>query len=83
MSRSITRPRVIGAVAVTLLAATAFGAGFAVADQPHMQSALGYLGQAKGELEAAVADKGGHRLKAIADVDAAITQVQEGINFAR
>ena len=60
-----------------------FVAGRASADQPHMQSALDHLRAAKGELDQALADKGGHRAKAIALVNDAIVQVEKGIEFDR
>jgi hypothetical protein len=47
-----------------------------------MQSALTALNNAKTELTAADADKGGHRDKALSDVNAAITQVNAGIAYA-
>jgi len=50
--------------------------------QPHMVAARDELRAARGELEAAEANKGGHRERAIALVDDAINQVNEGINFA-
>ncbi len=56
--------------------------GMAVAGQPHMQNALNSLNTAKTELTAADADKGGHRDKALSDVNAAITQVNAGIAYA-
>ena len=83
MSKLATRPRLIGAMAVSVLGAIAFGAGFALADQPHMVSALASLQSARTELAIATPDKGGHRVKALADVDAAITQVNLGIDAAR
>ena len=49
--------------------------------QPHMRAALGSLQNARGQLLAATADKGGHRAKAIELVDAAINQVNLGIAF--
>ncbi len=58
------------------------GIGYAVGAQPHMESAIGFLQNARGELEAAVADKGGHRVKAIGLVDEAIHQVREGMAAA-
>lgn len=48
-------------------------------DQPHMQAALDALNAAKGNLENAADDKGGHRRKAIELVNAAIDEVQLGI----
>jgi hypothetical protein len=82
MFKFVTRPRVIGVVAASLLTAAAFGAGFALADQPHMEAAKGLLEQARSELNAAEANKGGHRLKAIADIDAAIAEVRAGMAAA-
>jgi hypothetical protein len=71
----------------TLLVTLAIGAGFLAgrvsADQPHMQAALEHLREAKGSLERADADKGGHRDRAIRLVNDAIDQVDKGINFAR
>lgn len=56
--------------------------GVAVADpQPHMKEALGTLRIAKDQLEKATADKGGHRVKALALVKDAIDEVQAGIDF--
>ena len=49
--------------------------------QPHMRSALVNLKAAKGQLEKASADKGGHRVKAIAEVDEAIKETQAGMVF--
>jgi len=59
------------------LAGCASGSG-----QPHMTAALDELRSARSELDAAMADKGGHRGKAIALVDDAITEVRAGIDYA-
>jgi len=56
-----------------------FAAGFALAAQPHMQAALKALRNSKADLEAALPDKAGHRVKAIGLVDQAIAEVQAGI----
>ena len=50
-------------------------------NQPHMRAALGSLQSGQGQLQAATADKGGHRAKAIELVNAAIDQVNRGIAF--
>lgn len=50
--------------------------------QPHMQTALQSLENAKVALEKADPDKGGHRVKAIEFTDKAIAQVKEGIAYA-
>ena len=47
--------------------------------QPHMRAALTALQSAKRHLELASADKGGHRLKAIGHVNAAVEEVRLGI----
>jgi hypothetical protein len=59
-------------------------AGIAVAAsvqaaQPHMENALRALRNAKNQLEMAIPDKAGHRVKAIELVNQAIAQVEEGI----
>ena len=51
----------------------------AALDQPHMQAALDALNAAKGNLESALDDKGGHRKKALELVNSAIDEVQLGI----
>lgn len=53
------------------------------ADQPYMKAAKTNLNQAKGNLNKATADKGGHRNKARGLVDEAIEQVNKGIAFDR
>lgn len=64
---------------------SAFVGGFAtsaMADkQPQMAKALNSLQDAKRELENATADKGGHRVKAIALVNDAIAEVKAGVEF--
>jgi hypothetical protein len=61
------------------------GVAFVVnaADQPRMQAALDALRSARSHLEAATADKGGHRANAINLVDKAIDEVQKGIEYDR
>jgi len=59
--------------------AATFAAGYAVAAQPHMQAALRALSNASGELNAALPDKGGHRVKAIGLVNDAIAETEAGI----
>jgi hypothetical protein len=66
-----------------LLAAGA--AGMAVAataeavPQPHMQAALRALNNAQEQLEKAIPDKAGHRVKAMELVKQAIRETEEGI----
>ena len=70
---------VVGAAALAIAGGLGFGVGSVSAQQPHMQNALGDLQAARGELNAALADKGGHRVAALSLVNQAITQVQAGI----
>ena len=77
----ITR-RALAAIALV----STFGLGTltgALANQPHMKSALGHLQAARGELEQASTDKGGHRVAALNAVDAAIRETRMGIEFDR
>jgi hypothetical protein len=78
-----TRSRIVVAFLLCAVLVSAFFLGRASADQPHMQAALEHLRMAKGELEKADADKGGHRARALRLVDDAIAQVEKGINFDR
>jgi hypothetical protein len=68
---------------VILLYVSTIGLSSAFARQPHMDRALGHLREARAALERAEPNKGGHRERAIALVDQAIAQVEEGIRFAR
>ena len=68
--------------AVVLVLFTVAIAG-AIPDQPMMQAARGDLQTAKRELQAAIADKGGHRVKAIRLVNSAIAEVNAGIAYDR
>jgi len=70
-----------GAFGATLALGAAIGV--AVADQPQMHRALENLRQARNNLEHATADKGGHRVAAIADIDQAIHEVEEGMRYDR
>jgi hypothetical protein len=49
--------------------------------QPHMQAALDALQTAERQLAIAARDHGGHRVKALAQVRAAIAEVRRGIAF--
>lgn len=72
--------RVVAAFAgAVIAAAVAFPA--AAEPQPHMTAALAALKTAEGELAHASRDKGGHRVKALAQVRSAIAQVEAGIRF--
>jgi hypothetical protein len=79
MSRFISPQKLLVGVAIV----SSLGIGYALGAQPHMDAALGLLQNARGELNAAEPNKGGHREKAIALVDQAIGEVRAGIAFAR
>ncbi len=76
--RSLAAMGVAGA-AVALGATALTAAPAEAAGQPHMTSALASLQTALSELQAAIPDKGGHRLKAIALVKAAIAETTKGL----
>lgn len=71
----------IAAAVVFALVFTGIGYGIAVANQPHMVNARGYLNSALSELESAQANKGGYRDQAIGYVKQAIGSVNSGIAY--
>ncbi|HVR37624.1 MAG TPA: hypothetical protein VMU84_00900 [Thermoanaerobaculia bacterium] len=75
--------RILVALALVVVIATAFIGGRLSAAQPQMQAALTNLRQARANLDRATADKGGHREKALVLVNQAIDEVQEGIQYDR
>ena len=83
MSTLTRRNRIFVACVLALIFLTGCIAGRLSADQPHMQAAMEHLRMAKGELEKADEDKGGHRVKAIKLVNEAMEQVEKGMNFDR
>ena len=70
----------LSVVALSATLVTGIFIGQAVAQHPHMRSALDDLRAAKGELLAAMPNKAGHRDRAINLVNDAIAQVQMGID---
>lgn len=70
----------VGLTAVTMIG---IGAGAALAAQPYMHTALRDLESARTALEHASSDKGGHRAKALQEVNAAIRETEEGMRYAR
>jgi hypothetical protein len=82
MSTLSRRNRILVACVLALIFLTGCIAGRLSADQPHMQAALEHLRLAKGELERAEEDKGGHRVRAIRLVNDAIVQVEKGMEHA-
>jgi len=71
--------RLIVVAGAAILLEVGFTAGCVVVAQPHMYNALNALQTARGELQVALADKGGHRVIAIRLINEAIGQVQAGI----
>ena len=74
---------VLTALFLAAVLVTGFVAGRAHAAQPHMQSAVKHLRSAHHELETALADKGGHREKAMRLVHEAISETEAGIEYSR
>jgi hypothetical protein len=76
----------LGGVIVTMSRVKSLAVPFALAllsgCGSHMQHALDDLRSAREQLIAAEPNKGGHREKAIEDVDRAIEQVKKGMEFA-
>jgi hypothetical protein len=68
---------------VVLLSISALGLSSASARQPHMDRALEHLRAARAELQSAEDNKGGWRERAIAHVDRAIADTENGRAFAR
>jgi Flp pilus assembly protein TadG len=59
------------------------GAGIALAAQTHMVNARQDLSSALAQLQQATADKGGHRDNAINYTKQALSEVNQGIQFAK
>jgi hypothetical protein len=77
MTTSSARAMLLGAAI-----AASVGVGYAIGAQPHMNESIGFLQSARGELQAATPNKGGHRERAIGLIDQAIGEVRAGIAFA-
>jgi hypothetical protein len=56
-----------------------YGVGLTQVNQPHMRAALADLNLAKGELQVAMRNKGGHRVTALNLTKQAIDEVEAGI----
>lgn len=68
---------------VIIAAIASIGLNSARADQPHMRRALEHLRAARAELQSAEHNKGGWRVRAIANVDKAIADTEKGMAVAR
>jgi hypothetical protein len=62
--------------------AASMGIGYAIGAQPHMNESIAFLQSARGELQVAPPNKGGHRERAMGLIDQAIGEVRAGIAFA-
>jgi hypothetical protein len=67
---------------VMLMVVAGMNLGTARADQPAMHSAVHHLREARADLERALADKGGHRERAISLIDQALAETEAGIRYA-
>ena len=77
MTTSFARKTLLGAAI-----AASMGIGYAIGAQPHMSESIALLQSARGELQAATPNKGGHRERAMGLNDQAIGEVRAGIAFA-
>jgi hypothetical protein len=77
MTTSSVRAMLLGA-AIT----ASVGVGYAIGAQPHMNEGIALMQSARGELQAATPNKGGHRERAMGLIDQAIAEVRAGIAFA-
>ena len=78
-----TRRDLLAAAPALGVAAVLAGSTEARADQPHMEAAMDALKTARRELDAASADKGGHRGNVLRLVKEAMIEVERGIDFAK
>jgi len=76
-----TSTSVRGLLLGTIIAASV-GIGYAIGAQPHMTQSIALLQSARGELQAATPNKGGHRERAMALIEQAIGEIRAGIAFA-
>ena len=82
-AKPVTRRSVLSALPLggAVMATLAARPTAAAERQPAMALALEALKKAEASLELASADKGGHRVKAIEHINAAIAEVKAGIEF--
>jgi len=82
----MSRRRFASLLAVFLVVVFVSGAiapATSAADQPRMQAARADLNQARAQLQQALSNKDGHRVKAIGYVNSAIAEINAGIAFDR
>jgi len=75
MTTSSVRAMLLGALITASV-------GYAIGAQPHMNEGIALLLSARGELQAATPNKGGHRERAMGLIDQAIAEVRAGVAFA-
>lgn len=71
------------AFALSIGVTTAMNSTASAQGQEEMNEAIEHLRQAKGELEHAAANKGGHRESAVHLIDQAIAEVEAGKAYAK
>jgi hypothetical protein len=69
----------LAAAVVVAAIGLGYGIGLSQPHQPRMENALTDLKMARGELQAALHDKGGHRVNALNLTNQAIGEVEAGI----
>jgi hypothetical protein len=70
----------LGAIVAVSMLAGGLMTGTAMAIQGHMWNARAALERAGAQLQAAAPDKAGHRVAAMSDVNAALSEVNAGIS---
>lgn len=80
-SQQVGRRQLVAGAAIAVAGATLLSAAAQAESQPRMRAALESLRNARSQLLAATADKGGHRARALNLVDQAINETQAGIAY--
>ena len=67
--------------AIAVMAVFVIGLGVSQAKQPRMERAIALLIEAREQLQKASTDKGGHRVRAINQINKALTEIRKGIRY--
>ncbi|MEA2205674.1 MAG: hypothetical protein QOE77_2450 [Blastocatellia bacterium] len=76
-------PSLLAVFLVVVFVSAVVAPATSAADQPRMQAARADLNQARAQLQQAVSNKDGHRVKAIGYVNSAIAEINAGIAYDR